>query len=68
VVAERKETSVPAPDAVKPQQETEKSPKKSAPAVKAPKAELALLTLIGQREKLCRDDLTAMLLSGDESV
>lgn len=33
-----------------------------------PKEELALLTLIGQREKLCRDDLTAMLLAGEESL
>lgn len=37
-------------------------------AVTAPTAELALLSLIGQREKLSRDDLTAMLLAGDESL
>jgi hypothetical protein len=24
--------------------------------------------LIGQREKLCRDDLTAMMLAGEESL
>ena len=33
-----------------------------------PREELALITLIGQREKLCRDDLTAMMLSGEESL
>lgn len=26
------------------------------------------LTLIAQREKLCRDDLTAMMLAGEESL
>jgi len=44
----------------------EKSPEKTSAAV--PKEELALVTLIGQREKLCRDDLTAMLLAGEESL
>lgn len=33
-----------------------------------PRRELALVTLIGQREKLCRDDLTAMMLAGEESL
>ena len=36
--------------------------------VPAPAEELALITLVGQREKLCRDDLTAMMLSGEESL
>jgi len=27
-----------------------------------------LITLIGQREKLSRDDLTAMMLSGEDSL
>jgi hypothetical protein len=26
------------------------------------------MTLVGQREKMCRDDLTAMMLSGEESL
>jgi len=39
-----------------------------APALEVPKGELALLTLIGQREKLSRDDLTAMMLAGEESL
>ncbi len=43
----------------------EKSPEKS---VIAPKEELALITLVGQREKLSRDDLTAMMLAGDDSL
>jgi hypothetical protein len=34
----------------------------------APKEEFAVFTLIGQREKLCRDDLTAMIMSGEESL
>ena len=29
---------------------------------------MALITLIGQREKLSRDDLTAMILAGEESL
>ena len=29
---------------------------------------MALITLIAQREKLCRDDLTAMMLAGEESL
>lgn len=33
-----------------------------------PTAELQLITLIGQREKLSRDDLTAMMLAGEESL
>lgn len=33
-----------------------------------PKAELTLITLVGQREKLSRDDLTAMMLAGEESL
>jgi hypothetical protein len=33
-----------------------------------PKNEMALITLIGQREKLSRDDLTAMILAGEESL
>ena len=33
-----------------------------------PKKELALMTLIGQREKLSRDDLTTMMLAGEESL
>lgn len=35
---------------------------------KIPKKELDIITLIGQREKLCRDDLTAMMLAGEESL
>jgi len=35
---------------------------------KPPKEEIATVTLIGQREKLCRDDLTAMMLAGEESL
>jgi hypothetical protein len=42
------------------------SPVKPKPEV--PRQELKLITLIGQREKLCRDDLSAMLLSGEESL
>lgn len=34
----------------------------------APKEEMFALTLIAQREKLCRDDLTAMMLAGEESL
>ena len=26
------------------------------------------MTLIGQREKLCRDDLTAMMMAGEDSL
>ena len=33
-----------------------------------PKEELHLITIVGQREKLSRDDLTAMMLSGEESL
>lgn len=33
-----------------------------------PSEELKLITLIGQREKLSRDDLTAMMLAGEESL
>ena len=29
---------------------------------------MQLITLIAQREKLCRDDLTAMMLAGEESL
>jgi len=36
--------------------------------VEVPKKELALITLIGQREKLSRDDLTTMMLAGEESL
>jgi len=36
--------------------------------IDVPKAELQLITLIGQREKLSRDDLTAMMLAGEESL
>lgn len=35
---------------------------------KAPLSEISLITLIAQREKLCRDDLTAMMLAGEESL
>jgi hypothetical protein len=35
---------------------------------KVPTAELNLITLIAQREKLCRDDLTSMILAGEESL
>ena len=43
--------------------------KSSKPAVDpVVKAELRVITLIGQREKLCRDDLTAMILSGEEAL
>ena len=35
---------------------------------KPPTNELSLITLIAQREKLCRDDLTAMILAGEESL
>lgn len=35
---------------------------------KPPVAEMALITLVAQREKLCRDDLTAMMLAGEESL
>ena len=41
---------------------------KKAPKLKAPTAEMQLITLIAQREKLCRDDLTAMMLAGEESL
>lgn len=34
----------------------------------APKDELKAITLIGQREKLSRDELTAMMMSGEESL
>ena len=33
-----------------------------------PNEELNAITLIGQREKLCRDDITAMMLAGEESL
>lgn len=33
-----------------------------------PKEELKVITLIGQREKLSRDDLTQMMLAGEESL
>jgi hypothetical protein len=33
-----------------------------------PNDELNAITLIGQREKLCRDDITAMMLAGEESL
>jgi hypothetical protein len=33
-----------------------------------PRDELLAITLIGQREKLCRDDITAMMLAGEESL
>ena len=36
--------------------------------VDPPQKEMELITLIGQREKLCRDDLTAMMLAGEESL
>jgi hypothetical protein len=36
--------------------------------MKPPLKEIALITLIAQREKLCRDDLTAMMLAGEESL
>ena len=36
--------------------------------MEVPKKELALMTLIGQREKLSRDDLTTMMLAGEESL
>lgn len=29
---------------------------------------MTLITLIGQREKLCRDDLTSMMLAGEDSL
>ena len=35
---------------------------------KPPMAEMTLMTLVAQREKLCRDDLTAMMLAGEESL
>lgn len=38
------------------------------PDVRVPQGEMALITLIGQREKLSRDDLTAMILAGEESL
>ena len=66
--APEKESSLDAPEVVMPQEEKTKSTSKAPAALKVPKAELTLLTLIGQREKLCRDDLTAMLLSGEESL
>jgi hypothetical protein len=36
--------------------------------VEVPIKELSLVTLIGQREKLSRDDLTTMMLAGEESL
>ena len=73
-----------AKDSVKPDSESNKASKKSlhkSPAkedvkfstkepekVPAPSEELSLITLVGQREKLCRDDLTAMMLAGEESL
>ena len=38
------------------------------PKLSPPRDEMALLTLIGQREKMCRDDLTAMMVAGEESL
>jgi hypothetical protein len=32
------------------------------------KKELSLVTLIGQREKMSRDEITAMILSGEEGL
>lgn len=56
-------------------EEFSKSTKSSKPStaagpgtVEAPKQELGLMTLIGQREKLSRDDLTTMMLAGEESL
>ena len=56
-------------------EEFSKSTKSSKPStaagpstVEAPKHELGLMTLIGQREKLSRDDLTTMMLAGEESL
>ena len=56
-------------------EEFSKSMKSSKPgtatasiAVEVPKQELQLMTLIGQREKLSRDDLTTMMLAGEESL
>lgn len=59
----QKPTASPVPEA----------PKKSARQAKTdpamiPKEELMAITLIGQREKLCRDDITAMMLAGEESL
>ena len=57
------------------QVKTEPSPIREEPEkmkeiskVKPPIKELILITLIAQREKLCRDDLTAMMLAGEESL
>ena len=49
------------------------APKKSFRQAKTdpamiPREELLAITLIGQREKLCRDDITAMMLAGEESL
>lgn len=52
-----------------PKEETTVQAKPAKPEVdKVVKAELRVITLIGQREKLCRDDLTAMILSGEEAL
>jgi len=36
--------------------------------LEVPREELKLMTLIAQREKLSRDDLTVMMLAGEESL
>ena len=52
-----------------PVKETKKEPVAATQeTVPVPKEELELLTLLGQREKMSRDELTAMILSGEESL
>ncbi len=47
---------------------TEKEKKKELKPDSIPKRELQLMTLIGQREKMSRDDLTTMILAREESL
>ena len=53
---------------VREEPEKVKEAPKETPKVKPPIKEMSLITLIAQREKLCRDDLTAMMLAGEESL
>jgi hypothetical protein len=48
--------------------EEKKVQKSERPKAKPPLKEIALIVLIAQREKLCRDDLTSMMLAGEESL
>ena len=54
--------------AANPPSPTKQQQPEEKPKGELPKNEMALITLIGQREKLSRDDLTAMILAGEESL